>query len=336
MTDKGRHIIALIVFNLLAVTVLALISEVLIRLTCPSITTQGTSAGLLTSGVFDNIYGMRPSAMGSTNGMQAKINSLGCRETGIPFHHARKNWLLLGDSVTFGVGVCDDSTFAARLQQRLTGWNVLNCGVIGYSYHEYHKIAAYWLSDSDLHPRIDHLTLCFCLNDVYHSVSDIDQPGGGLRHLFGDFLRWLRAHSRLYIFLKSKCFDRSARYYRFDEQFYSVQNPEFGSCLEALSAIRQLAVDRGVPFEIVLLPYEYQLRPAYQSDQTPQALLGEQLSRGGIPYRDCLAYFRNSRLKPQSLYLYGDGIHFSSQGHRLMSDYMHETIIPYLEQGSTP
>lgn len=53
-----------------------------------------------------------------------------------PVRDARQLVVFLGDSTTFGVGVDDDRTYAALLQQRLGGVQGVNLGVPGYSAYQ--------------------------------------------------------------------------------------------------------------------------------------------------------------------------------------------------------
>ena len=53
-----------------------------------------------------------------------------------PVAGARSTVLFLGDSCTFGLGVDDDETYPAQVQQQLAGAQVINAGVPGYTAYQ--------------------------------------------------------------------------------------------------------------------------------------------------------------------------------------------------------
>lgn len=92
---------------------------------------------------------------------EVHTNSLGLR--GPELKPETQRILLLGDSYTFGYGVDDDETFAARLQHILKhegpdGWEVVNGGVSGFGAMQSHIFARrIW---DDIEPRIVIYTHC--------------------------------------------------------------------------------------------------------------------------------------------------------------------------------
>jgi lysophospholipase L1-like esterase len=70
---------------------------------------------------------------------------------------------------------------------------------------------------------------------------------------------------------------------------------------------------------VYLLPYEYQLRKGIKN---PQQLFSEALKSHNIPVNDLApAFAKQGNIK--SLYLYGDGIHFSEKGHRVVAEFLY-------------
>jgi len=84
---------------------------------------------------------LRPSALVPGCGDE-HINSAGFRgaEASVAPPTGITRVVALGDSSTFGMGVCGQSTYAAVLQQALPGYEVLNFGVIGFSAFQGEKL----------------------------------------------------------------------------------------------------------------------------------------------------------------------------------------------------
>jgi lysophospholipase L1-like esterase len=72
-----------------------------------------------------------------------------------------------------------------------------------------------------------------------------------------------------------------------------------------------------------MLPYEYQLRNHYYKNIfKPQDLLLQTLSNTIRDIKDMSIAFNLSKAEFKKYYLYGDGIHFSQKGHKLIADYV--------------
>src|SRR5690348_8188943 len=81
----------------------------------PEINFQETEKRLLRNNVFGDTYGMEPNASGISFGVPITTDEFGFRR-GIAPKNYRSSWLVLGDSVTFGVGVKDEHTYIQLLQ----------------------------------------------------------------------------------------------------------------------------------------------------------------------------------------------------------------------------
>lgn len=216
-----------IVWNLGLMLIFFLLCEISIRYLVPKIQPQATSRAIVVDSLYHATHGLRPLSSGTTNGVPVAVDAFGFRKSAIEVDTSKSSWLLLGDSVTFGLGVAADSTFAARLQTLLNSVNILNAAAIGYNINCYRDVFQSLFVAKKIPFQIDRVLLCWCLNDVYSNVPDLATPGGKMRFLFADGLSWLRTHSRLYYFLKTLFFDRPKSYYLFDAAFYQPENPEF-------------------------------------------------------------------------------------------------------------
>jgi len=66
-------------------------------------------------------------------------------------------------------------------------------------------------------------------------------------------------------------------------QFYDRENPEFQRAVETILEISDSCRERGILFDLVLLPYEYQLRTG---DFAPQDLMEEVLGNPWLRHRN--------------------------------------------------
>jgi len=330
-TGRSAHFQALtfILVQILSLGILVLGFEGVVRLFGDDITELGTSKEL----VADNVYGVspapRPGASGTSNGVRfdvASFHGLGFWKYDAPPDTAKSSWLFLGDSVTMGIGIDPDSTFAGRFAADHPGFNVLNPSVVGYSLRDYHNvIRTLSRPDSRVGAGIEHVVLFWCLNDLYFGaqVRDTSRPA-----LLESTLGFLRRHARSYQFLKARLTDRPGVYLEHDAALYSESAlEEAGRLLKDIGSMSEAA---GWTLHVVLLPYEAQLRPEGDpgSSLLPQRQMTELLSELGLEPIDVAPALRVG--EPRDFFLYGDGIHLSNDGHRAV----HRAITPRLPDPS--
>ena len=146
-----------------------------------------------------------------------------------------------------------------------------------------------------------------------------------LSRVGGAGLTFIRRHVRTYQWLKALFFDRPRTYFEHDVRLYD--GPSVDAAVEDLRRLKTLAAAHSIHLEVVLLPYEYQLRAAADPEVfRPQRLLRERIAAAGLPVYDPAPYLLAAGAEPADLYLYGDGIHFSEEGHRLIAEWFAETV----------
>ena len=307
--------------NAVGVAVLLAALEGGVRLLRPDVGPAGAERVLFQPRAFEGAVGfstgLRPGARGVANGERVRVDPDG-------FHIYAGNrglgdapvWLWLGDSVAFGVGVPADSTVAGRVALAQDTARVLNPSVLGWGTADYRLRLDAALADG---LRPSRVTVVWCLNDA--DPTRPAQPGDvhRLESARRDFISWLNLHSRLYRLTKGVALDRPARYFAHDRRLYRplldarADRPaaEIDRALAHLWAVQDTLAARGIALEVVVVPYEPQLRPG---DASPQLALVPRLRQRGIPTLDLLDAFRWSP-DPAGLYLWSDGIHLSARGH---------------------
>jgi hypothetical protein len=348
-----------ILINIAILLGLFLLMETAVRLFVPQIGPLGVDSSLIHPGRFGDTHGLARSASGNNYGVTTHTTPDGFiayttqRQDASP-NDIGSTWLLLGDSVTMPIGVESDSSFAGRLAHAVSdSVRVLNSALIGHSSFDYTNAAASIIGPGV--PALDRVILFWCLNDLYGSghvpggspaaqTGNVDtapdgnptttddpaetgddnrlQMTGGadntLRLNLGFPLRFLHRNVYAYQWLKASFFDRQQAYFEFDRQFYSADNPAFITALEHITKIRDMAERNGIRFDLIVMPYEYQFR---SGDFHPQDVLLKALQQKGIIAYDARNAFEVHDDVP-SLYMYGDGIHFTEMGHRVIWEWM--------------
>ena len=295
-------------------------AEGLVRVLTPFGAPAGTEAVLYADSVYVSPGGVSPGprrgARGRTMGVLRRVDGDGFWRTSQPVTPGDSAWLWLGDSVTMGIGVDEDSTFAARLDD-LRGLRTRNAALVGYGTADYRRALEDRLAEPGLPVR--RVTVAWCLNDATPRGAG---PEASLRRWAGGPLAWLAVHSAVYRAAKATLLDRPLLYYTHDRAFYA-DPARLAPALRDLRAMRDAARRAGVPLDVVVLPYEAQLRlPGADSlagDRLPQRVLGAALARLGIPATDVTD--RLARYpEPSALFLPSDGIHFSAAGHAAVAE----------------
>ncbi len=309
-----RQALRTVLINLVVVAGLLGVLEAGVRLAFPEIGPTGTDRRLFADSVYGATPGLRPGAGGESNGARFRVDERGFWAYDAPATD-RPGWLFLGDSVTMGAGVPPDATFAGLTAARQDTLAVLNPALIGYASRDYVRVLRALLAHPDLSLR--RVTVFWCLNDVY--VPATADPGTAVRQTGGRLLTFLRLHARSYHWLKALFFDRPRAYFEHNRRLY--EGAPLEAALADLAAMRELARTHGLRFDMVVLPYAYQLRHADTPGIFhPQDVLKARLR--DFPVYDPAPFLHDHAPDPDALYLYGDGIHFSERGHALLAEYL--------------
>jgi len=322
MAAPIKQKLVLIAINFSVFIALVLVLEMLVRLAVPAVQSQGMDANLVLFDRFGNTPGLKPGAEGIAFGRKVQVNEMGFRKSTTPFSKTKKTRLFLGDSVTMGVGVEDDSVYVARMDKVWTDVNVVNPSVIGWGAENYLEAAQYLLEKEINALNIDHITVAWCLNDIYRGLPPEEYQGMQIKNILHRYTTWLRENSNLYIFLKGIFFDRQKSYFEFDRQFYNSDDPNMKSAIAQMAELASLCETHDVALDVLFLPYEYQLRNSDNPEmEIPFSFMQEQLGENGIPLLDGRKAFPPDQ-DSKSFYLFADGIHFSNSGHRHLAEFL--------------
>lgn len=251
--------------------------------------------------------------------------------------------ICLGDSVTFGFRVPpvwpekpteyspDWVPYPMLLERQLRAANpnrhieVITMAVPGYTSHQ----GLAWLRRDINMLKPDLLTVSFGWNDA--SLSDVadreairtDWYAVGVRGLidysqaFAHATRWLRARQTLKSHAQPPTAARSARpVARVSQQDY----------LDNMTAIEQLARERGARVIVIAAPYRDHSPAAPEADSMLQyrIALGLTMRRRGIPFLELRELTEDAY--PSNEGWFGERIHPNHMGHRLLASELLELI----------
>jgi len=302
-----------------------------------------------------------PNTQTSLYGTPVRINSLGFRgkEYAVQKDGNVFRIVVLGDSVTFGVGVDDAAVFTRRMedllrQRRPSAVEVINLGVVGYDLDQ--ELAILRAKGLSLMP--DLVIVGVTLNDLESGDSNEQtlfnlrvSGDGGLRlvlakagvRLFGVTNAFLRTRLHVYNFVKT-------RFVRFAFQ-HQILTPDFrileltpgalhgpiGRFAVGLRELKSIADRHRFSLLVVIFPYEMELshealekhRAFYRvhlADRVLEAYPQQELRRLcealAIPVLDLLETFRAR--ESEGLFLnqpsVQDFVHLSPRGHAVAAE----------------
>ena len=287
--------------------------EVVVRVLVPEIKPATTERVFTENDTYGDTFGLKPKSKGASMGVMRKVN-----DDGFWSHNSNqagdKYWLILGDSVTMGIGVSQDSTYPGLLSLNQDTLTILNSSFIGYSSKDYLNILS--KINNKYKDNLSRVTIFWCLNDVYSNPVNTDSPKG--ISFLGNYLTgFIYNYVFTYQWLKKNIFDRPRKYYEYDQKYYSEQNYQYQKSLDNISKIKIITDSLSIKLDVVMLPYEYQLR---KNTDSPQKQMISDLNDYHINVIDLFSNLRDVTNDYESLFLYGDGIHYSKKGHKIIFD----------------
>jgi len=322
-----KKYLLIILYNISIIILLFLLLEFSVRIFAPQISLSGTSGNLVIDSLYNDSPGIKSNAVGTSGEVKKASNSYHAWKYSKPVSETVRNLLYLGDSVTMGLSVENDSTYAGIINNGADSLRVINPSLIGYSSKDYLNVFNAFVLQNRINLDFTSVILFWTLNDIYSNYPDQKSPEFTTGSFINSIVEFLRHNSKGYHFLKNLFSDRPRAYYDYDRQFYTESNPLLLNSLTNLETISSACDTLGIKFEVVLLPYEYQLRNYGDKDIfEPQMLLRGKLEEKNIRVIDLSSAFGNDKKEASGYYLYGDGIHFNNRGNRLIAHYLEKHL----------
>jgi lysophospholipase L1-like esterase len=231
--------------------------------------------------------------------------------------------LIVGDSVSFGVGLEDNETVTELLRRAIPNRQFYNASAIGYFTFDYKNVVDALIKQK---PGIKTVAIFYCLNDItdvsatqikLQASSDV-LPEVEPQTFPNKINQFLRTRSKLYLLIKKYLRDTQMTHFRADASFYrDDENVRFGT--QYIADVKKTLDKAGIKLKVFILPYEAQLRPDSLDDfMMPQRKIVDFLISNNIDYYDTTPDFKNAG-HPEALYLFDDPMHFSAKGHKVLA-----------------
>lgn len=317
----------LLSFSLVLFVITLLLLEAGTRILKPQISFQDTERSLLREKAFGETNGWVPNASGICFGKTVFTDDFGFRKMSSPEKYDA-SWLILGDSVTFGVGVETKDTYVQLLQNNFPTVKLWNTAVIGYDLRNYRDVLYHLVKERQAIPNLRKVILFFCLNDVVLSYNLNKGADEGIERsqYIEPVLSFLRRNSKFYILMKNTVSDRSLYYFQRDYQHYKDASEDFAASMKILDEINGFLRERNINLSVVILPYEYQLRKKEEQYLLPQKLITAFLKEKGISYTDAYESFVQVGDNVGENFLYADFTHLSTKGHQVIFNLLKERL----------
>ena len=316
----------IVIINIAIFSFLILLSEISIRLLNIS-QLQGVDKNLFK--FEDNIVLNRPNSEAKIFGNKAFIDEYGFRvpEKNHEYKY-NKSLLILGDSVSFGVGVDENKTISGILREKLKT-NIYNASVAG------HNIIDYSILIEKYHKKFDDISrvlIFICLNDAHfsqgivkkHKLNEDENKYIFDINILEKINVFLRNKSALFVLVKSK-FTKS------DERHFRLLNDYYGDSVvlkkykETVSKINKFSNSKNLKVEFVILPYSYQIKNNCDKDLlNPQFKINKIFSDLSIKFYDLTNIFCEDN--ENNLFLNYDPVHLSINGHESVANFLENNI----------
>ena len=304
-----------IAINILIIFILLVAIETVSRIALQKLYNREFDSSLIVDNKYFTSSSFKENATGMVWGKPFHIGEAGRRKNKTAINSKKKKWLFIGDSVTEGVGVDDTSTFSSLISEEFKEYSICNYSLIGYSTADYVNVLKSVLPNDSSTKLV---TLFYCLNDVYGNSKTNDLPVMAKQNIVGKMNKLLQNRCATYKLIKLFFYKNSDRYFAYDLQFYKKDDTHFNQAMNDLHTCDSLCKSKNIYFNVVMLPYQSQLR---DKNFTPQQLVKEFCQENAIDFSDASEYF-SKQPDINQLYLFADEIHIADKGHKAVADFL--------------
>lgn len=320
----------IIFWNFSITIILILILEILVRV-FNIVTLQGNTKNILFSK--NNITLSKSNKNFKVFGIQSKTDEYGFR---IPLNNFQYNeqkpyTLILGDSVSFGVGVKEKDTFVGIIRKK-TQSNLLNTSIMGHNFKSHLQLLKE--NYKKFNKNIDQVVMFLCLNDIVPFQGVVKKEDINNNNFFENFLKnkftinlniFLREKSALFVFLKGIFTNPVKRHYDYMLALYEGEE-NLNESENYIKRIRQFSSKNNIKIKFILLPYAYQINKNCRKDlMAPQKFINKIFTKQDLKLYDYSSNFCKN--KDSNFFLRFDPVHLSKYGHKYVSNLLMEDKI---------
>jgi lysophospholipase L1-like esterase len=265
-----------------------------------------------------------------------------------------KRLLVLGDSIAFGFGVREASTFARRLEgllnqaQGQSRWEVINAGVSAYNT----TIEVDYFFEEGIRFHPDQVVLAFYWNDIHDKSEVVVDDAGRLRERsdpqpLSAWQAWLNSpqiYNLRNMLKRSRLFYTVVERLRYVKLWLQDESPFRETQIAMLHGLPNTRVEQGwqeverqlvrlntycrshgIDLQVVVMPMAEQLKRIYTKIQY-QSVLKAICIKNDLQCLDLMPRFQSVYQDHTSLYISYDGDHPNEHGHRLIAEELMRVI----------
>ena len=310
----------IIIINLIIFSLLILFTEIVIRKLNLS-QSQGVDRNLFN--LDGEIVLNKSNTEAVIFGKKAYTDKYGFRIPSKDFNYKYSSSILvLGDSVSFGVGVDEIKTFVGILRNKINS-NIYNASVPGHNIIDYSNLIKEY---NQTFEDISKVIVFICLNDIHFAkgvIKNVELQEKDNSEIFNIKILqkiniYLRNKSALFVLLKSKFTKAEERHFDLLTNYYNDQNI-LKKYKNTILEIHNFSKLKKIKVDYVMLPYSYQLKKNCNKEfLRPQKKINEIFSTLKINLFDLTNEFCQE--KEKKLFLNYDPVHLSENGHQFVSN----------------
>lgn len=311
----------IISYNLIIVTILIVFFEFFLR-TFSSINELGYEKNLFNTE--SEIVVHNPNVDSVVFGNKVFIDKYGFRVPKKNYQYpisSKSSFLLLGDSVSFGVGVDEDQTFVGLIRKSFNNINFFNASVSGHNSLDHLKLLKKYIKTLEF----NNVIIFYCLNDIVNMPGVITKKEKYKSNYFLSKINiFLRNKSYIYIFLKSKFINPEKRYYDYIISYYEDKKT-IKNMTNIFQEIKEFSINNKIKLTVIVLPYKYQIKKnCLNTLLSPQSVMKEIFIINEIEHYDFTNNFCD--LAKDNLFLKYDPVHLSKYGHSTVFNFLKNKI----------
>lgn len=222
--------------------------------------------------------------------------------------------LILGDSVSFGVGIDEEKTFIGQIRKKYSKINIFNSSVSGHNSLDHLNLLEFFYDKI----KFNKIIIFYCLNDIISSPGVVINKSSYKQNYFLSKINvFLRNKSFIYIFLKSKFTNPEKRYYDYLLPLYQNEK-SIDFTKKVFNKISKFSINHNLDLTVVILPYKYQVEKNSCAKELlfPQDVIKKIFTLNKIEYYDLTNNFCIN--DQNNLFLKYDPVHLSVNGHSLV------------------
>ena len=244
------------------------------------------------------------------------------------YKYVKKTTLVLGDSITFGVGVEEKNTFIGILRNNSRANNLYNTAIFGHNIESYLYILK--KNHEKFKDEINQVLIFLCLNDVvpyqgtiFENKKDLNKNKFQKNIIENKFALklniFLRERSVLFVLLKGIFTNPIKRHYDYMRALYDNEK-NLVKLEKDVNEITNFLIKNNLNYKYVLLPYAHQIKNNCQKELLkPQEMIKKIFDNQNIDIKDFTNEFCKNDNK-KDLFLKYDPVHLSRYGHKYISD----------------